>query len=127
GLDQLDEAGRRQLALKKHRNLVHLAHDPVFDQELDDLRIAPDDVLDLRRVEVHTADREHVIDAAQDPASQLQEAAAAGARVRRQLDAVAGSIAHQGRAPAPEVGGDQLALVDLEDELGLNQVHTVAR
>jgi hypothetical protein len=47
------------------------------DHELGDLGMAPDDVLDLGRVEVHAAHGEHVVDASPDASHELEERAAA--------------------------------------------------
>src|SRR5438270_894432 len=91
------------------------------------LGMAADDLLDLARVEVDTRDGEHVVDAAKNAALELGELASAGAGRLAQPDSVAGPVADQGRAPAAQVGGDQLAIGGhLEDELGLDQVEAAA-
>src|SRR5438067_10434781 len=100
----------------------------------------PDQVLDLGRIEVDAAHREHIVNAAADPSNHLCERAAAFARLPSHLDPVAGPVADQRRSPAAEVGRDQLPaarsglrqrmdgasiVADFEDELRLDQVDTV--
>ena len=57
--------------------------------------MTPDQVFNLRRVEIDAAHREHVIDAAADPTDHLGEGTTALARGPGQLDSVSGPIADQ--------------------------------
>src|SRR5712692_2843136 len=119
--------------LHQQRHLVHLAYAPMLDHELGDLGMAADDVLDLGRVEIHAAHGEHVVDPSTNAPHELEEWAAAGARLARDPDPVAGPIAHQWHAPAAKVRGDQLAfnggppsaVEHFEDELGLDRVDAI--
>src|SRR5690242_21506464 len=100
----------------------------MLDEKLADGRMAAHDVLDLRRVEIDPAHREHVVDSTVNSADDLQERRATRTGLACDLDPVAGAVSDQRAAPAPEVGGDQLSAGQhLEDELRLHEVHAVAR
>src|SRR6202140_2355793 len=120
--------------LHQHGHLIHLAHAPVRDHKLRDLRMPTDDVLDLGGIQVYAAHREHIVDAPANAADELQKRAATRAWLAGDLDSVAGPVAHQWHAPAAQVRGDQLtfgggpagAVQHLEDELGLDPMDAIS-
>src|SRR5437899_7229387 len=135
--DPLGELGAAA-CLDSAAQLVHLAHGHELQAVLLYLREATDDRLDRAREDVHPEDRDHVVHAARDSAGKLERGAAAGAAPADATDAVAGAIPDDRHPPAPEVCHDELALAlvggltrrridDLRDELGLVEMHAVAR
>src|SRR5262245_57271991 len=78
--------------------------------------------LDRRRVDIVTADNEHVIHPAEDPAIEPGEVTAAGASAAGQFDKVASAIADQRAAPAAEVRQDELALLSVGNRLASRRV-----
>src|SRR5712692_9199242 len=92
---------------------------------------AADDALDRRGKDVAAADDEHVVEPAEDATLQVPERPPARAWCRGEARTVAGTETDHGRADAPEVGEDELAVArgpsgrrvdDLDDELGLADV-----
>src|SRR5439155_1932027 len=90
--------------------LVQLARAEDLDLELLDGREAPHDVLDSGRKDVHAAQDQHVVEAAEDAALEPPERPAARAGAVGEAHAVAGAVADHRRAEAPEVRQHQLAL-----------------
>src|SRR5438445_581157 len=84
---------RIALAFAEDRDLFHAAHRADFDGELSDHGMPPDEVLDLRGIEVDASHREHIVDAAANAAEHLREGTAAFARGTCDLDAVSGPVA----------------------------------
>src|SRR5436309_1627247 len=101
----------RSVDLHQQGDFVHVAHTPPLDDELADAWVAPHDVLYLRWKEVHTAHCEHVVDPPADAPEQLHVRAAARAGFARDDNAVPGAVADERHAPAPEAGGDELAVI----------------
>ncbi len=126
-----EQAGAR---LDQHPGLDHRACAAELDAELDHLRKLAHHALDRAREQVHAAHHDHVVDATQDAVVQTSEGPPAGAGRGVEPDQVAGAIANQRRADAPQVGEHELARrrrrdrragarVDhLGDELGFDQV-----
>src|SRR5207249_8031132 len=94
--------------------------------------------LDGAREDVHAAHRDHVVDATGDSADELYERTPAGAAFPHRAHAVAGPVTDHRHAPSAEVRHDELALAllargardgieNFDDELGLVDVHAVAR
>ena len=70
-----------------------------------------EDFFDCARIDVHAADDDHVVGAAQDAAFQREIGSDRRRRIRANgLDQVAGAIAEQRGTDAAEVGEDQFAV-----------------
>src|SRR2546422_1062032 len=102
-----------------------------FDLTFVDHREAADDAVDRGGKDVDAADDEHVVETAEDATLQARKRPPARARRRGEARTVAGTETDHGRADAPEVGEDELAVArgpsghrvnDLGDELGLADV-----
>src|SRR5437867_9706139 len=118
------------LELDQHADLVDLAVAEHFDLEFVDHREAADDALDRRGKDVDAADDEHVVEPAEDATLQERKRPPARARRRGEARTVAGTETDHGRADAPEVGEDELAVArgpsghrvnDLGDELEIGR------
>src|SRR3954452_23002595 len=103
---RLDRAGELDLELDLvHRRRLAVEGDP----ELADALELAQDLLDRRGEDVHPADDDHVVAAAEDPLRQPAAGMAGAAGDRGALDDVAGAVADHREPGAPERGEDELA------------------
>src|SRR5439155_20987936 len=111
-LDRPDERGGIfERALDANLHLIHLAVAVDLDHKLVDRVEPPNDVLDGARKEVHPADDQHVVNAADDPALQAMKRAAAAARLAGESDPVARSVPNVRMREAAKGGDDELTFI----------------